>query len=304
MEKENREKYYVGQHVDAFIDCGWKPCLVTSVKASQPPTYGLVTIDKGANFYLSPDSIRHRTERRLLVEDSFEDAEPLKEFNVSVVSSDGDSIFITQSNMVADDSLLQDKDDSLIDFAKETEEFLTLTGTSTPRQSPSAVNRCQLVQSPPTNPCGGGSLLGEIEHADIHDNRVPEDQELDEALAMVDDELLTAGQDSGSDISPDFVVPEIPKKRSIRFAQVDDQDIAKLQKASKSERTHKQTKWAVKILTGNFPKSIFTLIISHENTINTTKKFTVIQRFPSSHDHMITREGAVSFYMGLHFYIL
>lgn len=136
--------------MDAFIDCEWQPCLVTSVKASQPPSYGLVTIEKGTNFYLSPDSIRHRTERRLLVDDSFGEDEPVKEFNVSVVSSEGDSIFITQSNMVADGSLLQDKDDSLIDFAKDTEDFLSLTDTSTSQHSPHAVNRCQLIQSPPT----------------------------------------------------------------------------------------------------------------------------------------------------------
>lgn len=254
MEKERGEKYYVGQPVDRFIDCSWKACLVTSVKASQPPSYGIITIEKGRNFYLSSNSIRHWTERRLLVEDSFQEYQGANELNVSVLSTDDNSLFITPSNVADEardeDSLVEEQNDSLLDFAKKTEDFLRLTGTSTPRAFPAAVNGCQLMQRPSTEDYGTGSFLGSSEHTDIAENRVPNDLELDQALSLVDDDFLNEPLEEGIDNPPAFVAPHIPEKQSVRFAQVDEKEVENLQKASKSERTHKQTQWAIKILTG------------------------------------------------------
>lgn len=119
----------------------------------------------------------------------------------------------------------------------------------------------------------------------------------------MDDEFLMEGQDAGIDISPDFVAPEIPKKQSVRFAKVNDQDIEKLQ----SERTHKQTTWAVKILTGNIRKHTFKLFSFHENILNPSKKFTVILMkpclgvLPFGRDHVISWEGTVCFYKARQF---
>lgn len=250
METENKEKYHVGQHIDAFIDCGWEACLVTSVKASQPPSYGIVTIEKGKNFYLSPDSLRHRTDRYMLVQESFQEhPAEVQQHNLSVFSSDDESLFITPSN-VAEDSLNLDKEDSLLDFAKETEEFLTLTASPTPRTSSPSVNRCQPLQRPSTEQCVTGSSVHSNFVSDIDENCVPDDYELDEALALVDEEFLTTPQDQQLEDNGDSHNHEVSKKSNVRFAEVDDQAIQNLQKAAKSDRTHKQTTWAIKILTG------------------------------------------------------
>lgn len=79
MESESKEKYHVGQHLNAFIECAWKPCHVTSMKASQPPSYGIVPIDKGENFYLSPNSLRHS----MRIKPFHEDQAEVQELNVS-----------------------------------------------------------------------------------------------------------------------------------------------------------------------------------------------------------------------------
>lgn len=83
---------------------------------------------------------------------------------------------------------------------------------------------------------------------------MPEDLELDEALALVDEEFLCTPQDKENDQHVELNIPEVSKKSNVRFAEVDEQEIVNLQKAAKSARTHQQTQWAVKILKGNSMK--------------------------------------------------
>lgn len=87
MEEGSKEKYFVGQHEDSFFECEWRQCLVTLVK---------VTL---YYIYIMPGSIHHRTERHLLTEDSFRDDDIIKELNVSVLSSDDQTLFIMPLKM-------------------------------------------------------------------------------------------------------------------------------------------------------------------------------------------------------------
>lgn len=73
MELGIEGNYHIGQHVEGFIECEWKPCLITSIKASSPVEYGVVTIRKGKSFYLFAESLRANQEKLVMVEDSLDE---------------------------------------------------------------------------------------------------------------------------------------------------------------------------------------------------------------------------------------
>lgn len=132
MEEEKTERYTVGQPTQAFVEAEWRNGLVISVKSSDVVEYGVTIINSGNRFYLTPESVRAWREVLLLAQDSFEDSgvsdkvlfqglDFVEEINFSLLPSDDESLFITQSNPVddmpksADNSIVHD---SLIGFAE------------------------------------------------------------------------------------------------------------------------------------------------------------------------------------------
>lgn len=256
MEEDNYEIYHVGQHAECFVDTEWTPCLITSVLRSDPPQYGLTTIMMGKSYFLGADSVRPRIERRLLAEDSFQESNPVDEIvhfegtdfdeqiNFSLLSSDDESIFITQSNPVHESPEQSVLEDSLIDFARDAELGLTLSSPSRDDMLGS-VNGCQLPESPVNLQPEVGSVNGDP--IPCNDNHSISDSSSDE----IDDNLVYSDFDKDMQEFVDSVSAVPQKKTSVRFADVVDAEIESLKKASKSERTHKQTQWGVNILIGN-----------------------------------------------------
>lgn len=87
---------------------------------------------------------------------------------------------------------------------------------------------------------GVGASKGEV--ADPPNQEIPDmedDLELEAAMLLVEEnpeEMLSN--------------PPLPAKNNLRFADLEDADIDKLQKASKSDRTHKSTRWGLNIIQG------------------------------------------------------
>lgn len=253
MEEELEGNYHVGQYVQAYIETEWTPSVVTSVQSSDPAQYGIVSIKKNKTFFLTAESLRCPPERLLvLADDSMDDShsgeglELAEQVNFSLVSSDDETLFITPSNIVERSPSHSSQEDSLVDFALDTEKFLTL---SSPTRVDGAVNGCQVEGSPlpvsqkhfPVNVDNDG--LSGAEECD----KGP-DIEVD--VDLFHELLDTEFEDDGQDVNPPSPCPDLQNKASVRFAEVEEGELEDLQRAAKSERTHKQTGWGVRILQG------------------------------------------------------
>lgn len=100
MQSQICERFYVGRHVEGFVEAEWGGrvfCLIASVEGNVPWEYGITTIRKGKNFYLTPQSVRSQPARILLANHTLGDTEIVQEVNFSLLSSDDESLFITQT---------------------------------------------------------------------------------------------------------------------------------------------------------------------------------------------------------------
>lgn len=253
METENNQRFYVGQHVKAFVETEWTPYLITSVQGNEPWQYGTTTILKGKNFNLTPQSVRPRSEHVLLANDSFEEQDIVQEVNFSLLGSDDDSFILTQTVSSSQANEIQGElDDSLLGLAMGGEEALTLT--SPHRAEVPSVNGCQLDGSPPTYRADdflSPDIIVSQKHLthtrqdtdDVESPASPLFDSIEEDISPCHDEELF------KDTEPAQPTPKA--KKSLQFAQVSEHEIQDLQMASKADRTHKQTDWGVKILKGN-----------------------------------------------------
>lgn len=249
MDLENEGNYHVGQHVEGFIECEWKRCLITSIKASIPIEYGVTTLKKGRSFYLYSESLRVHQEKLVMVDDSLDKAGMVldKEINFSLVSSDDETLFITQSNPMnnslnvsGQEDDVNPMEDSLLDFAMEAD---ALTLDSPGETAGSEVNRLSMGDSPPQRNSPNTSV---IDPNAINTEDEPAIQEYH--VDIVEDNLPEISDKVNP--GPDAASGQVVTEPCDRFPDVSESDMEMLQRASKSERTHKQTLWGVKVLTG------------------------------------------------------
>lgn len=162
------------------------------------------------------------------------------------MSSDDETLFITQANPVntslnvsGQESDFNPMEDSLIDFALATDALLTLDSPG--ETAGTDVNRLYGADSPPLRNSASTPIIS-LNDVNTEDEPAIEENPVDNVNGNVPEMAEN--------------VPPVPVGESLqdvaeRFPDVSDADLEKLQHASKSERTHKQTLWGVKILTGN-----------------------------------------------------
>lgn len=172
---------------------------------------------------------------------NFVDGEFQEKINSSLLDSDDDqSLFITPSNPIATSPTVSDDsfhlDDSLLDF---TVDAANLQLSSPPRDADQLANK----SSPVGIVLVSETLLYEREERFY----IP-----DGAHAHIEETVLkTPPKVPESDVNK----PPLDKaeKKSVRFPVIDVAELEKIQLASKSERTHKQTIWGVNVFKGKIP---------------------------------------------------